>query len=73
MKKPKKTYVGAAVFFERVADDGWPEDAGLWSVDVGGCRLHTNSVTHPKECVRQVRRLSLSSFIQSILRSRNRR
>jgi hypothetical protein len=30
MREQKKTYVGAAVFFERLADDGWPEDAGLW-------------------------------------------
>jgi hypothetical protein len=27
MKEPKKTDVGAAVFFERLPDDGWPEDA----------------------------------------------
>jgi len=37
MKDPKKTYVGAAVFFERPADDGWPEDAGSWPMD--GCTL----------------------------------
>jgi hypothetical protein len=28
VKEPKKTYVGAAVFFERLPDDGWPEDVG---------------------------------------------
>lgn len=26
MKEAKKTYVGAAVFFERLADDGWSDD-----------------------------------------------
>jgi hypothetical protein len=26
MKEPMRTYVGAAVFFERAADDGWSED-----------------------------------------------
>jgi hypothetical protein len=31
--KEAKTYVGAAVFYEREADDGWPEDAGLWPID----------------------------------------
>jgi hypothetical protein len=35
MKKPKEAYVGAGVFFERLADDGWPEDAGWWPI--GGC------------------------------------
>lgn len=30
MNRLNKTYVGAAVFFDRTADDGWPEDAGWW-------------------------------------------
>ncbi len=28
--KYTKTHVGAAVFFDRLADDGWPEDAAEW-------------------------------------------
>jgi len=30
MKEPTKTYVGLAVFFDRLADDELPEDAGWW-------------------------------------------
>jgi hypothetical protein len=39
MREPKKTYVGAAVFFERLADDGWPEDFGWWPERGGGGAL----------------------------------
>jgi hypothetical protein len=66
MKKPKNTYVGAAVFFERLADDGWPEDAGLWPIG--------ESTSPPGKCsperVQGVRRLSLLQFIKSLLRGR---
>jgi hypothetical protein len=27
MKQPNKTYVGAAIYYERLADNGWFEDA----------------------------------------------
>jgi hypothetical protein len=30
MKEPKNTYL---VIPDRAADDGWPEDAGLWPLD----------------------------------------
>jgi hypothetical protein len=48
MKAPKKAYVGAAVIFERVADDGWPEDAGLWPID-GRARVRSMATRAPKE------------------------
>ena len=68
MKEPKKTCVGAAVYFERLADDGWPEDAGSWPIDGG--------VSRPVNCsdvyVQGARRPPLSQRIKSLLRSRNR-
>jgi hypothetical protein len=36
MKEPKKTYVGAAVYFERLPDDEWPEDSGQWPERAAG-------------------------------------
>jgi hypothetical protein len=68
MKEPKKTYVGAAVVFERLADDGWPEDAGSWPID--GCT--SRPVNCSDVCVQGARRRSLSQRIKSLLRSRNR-
>jgi hypothetical protein len=68
MKQSKKTYVGAAVFFDRLADDGWPEDAGRWPIS--GCS--SPPVECPHERVQGVRRLSLSQLIRSLLRNRNR-
>ena len=54
MKEPKKTYVGLAVFFDRLADDGWPEDAGLWPLD----GFTTPPIKYPDERVQAaVRRL----------------
>ena len=70
MKEPKKTYVGAAVFFERLADDGWPEDAGWWPERIGGCILLTANC--PDERVQEIRRPSLSEFIKAFVRNRNR-
>jgi hypothetical protein len=61
MKEQKKTYVGAAVFFERLADDGWPEDTGLWPFD------EWTSPANSHERVRGVRRLS--RLIESYFRS----
>ena len=37
MKAPKRTNVSTAVFFEKPAHDGWPEDAGGWPIS--GCAL----------------------------------
>ncbi len=68
MKEPKKTYVGAAVFFERVADDGWPEDAGLSPQRLSGFAL---GPLNTEERVKGAKRLSPSQFIKSLLRSAN--
>src|SRR5262245_41433584 len=67
MKEPTKTYVGLAVIFDRLADDGWPEDAGWWPI--GGCTLP------PVACsprVQGIRRLFPFRFIKSLFRKRNR-
>ena len=61
---------GAAVFFERPADDGWPDDASLWPWRTGGHTLH--AVNYSDERIQGVRRLSISEFIKSLLRSRHR-
>jgi len=66
MKEAKKTYVGAAVFFERMADGGWPEDAGWWPERIGGCTLRPSNGSDAR--VRGVRRLSLRQIIKSLLR-----
>jgi hypothetical protein len=63
MKAPKKTYVGAAVVFERVADDGWPEDAGLWPIDG-----RTPRPVNGEACVRGIRWPPLSQFTKPLLR-----
>jgi hypothetical protein len=68
MKEQKKIYVDAAVFFERLADDGWPEDAGLWPFD----GFISPPVKCSHECVQRVRRLFRSQFIKCLLRNRNR-
>jgi len=68
MKEPKKTYVGLAVFFDRLADDGWREDAGSWPI--GGYNLPP--VKWSSERVQAVRRLSPFQFIKSLFRNRNR-
>ena len=69
MKEPKKTYVGMAVFFDRLADDGWPEDAGWWPK--GGAIL--TSVKSSRERIQGFTRLSPSQFIKSLLWNRNRK
>jgi len=68
MKEPKRTYVGAAVFFERLADDGWAEDAGLWPFD----GFTSPPIKYPDERVQGLRRLSLSQFVKSLVRSASR-
>lgn len=67
MQHPNKTYVGAAVFFERLADDGWPEEAGFWPI--GGCT--SSSLKCPDERIPGVRRMSVSHLIEILLRKRN--
>jgi len=66
MKEKKKTYVGAAVFFERQADDGWPEDAGLWPFD----GFTPPPIKCPDGRVQEARRLSFSRFVKSLVQSR---
>jgi len=68
--KEKKLYAGAATVVERPADDGWPEDAGWWPERIVGCNVHTVDCSDDR--VHVVRRFSLSRFIKSIFRSRNR-
>jgi len=65
MKEQKKTYVGAAVFFERLADDGWSEDVGLLPFD----GFTSPPIKRPEERVQGARRLSLAQFVKSLLRS----
>lgn len=65
MKEPK-TYVGAAVFFERAADDGWPEDSGWWPERAGGSTLRAANCSD--DSVQGVARPPLSQFIKSLLR-----
>jgi len=66
MKEPKKTYVGAAVFFERLSDDEWPEDSGRWSEKVGGYTARAANCSD--DSVSGVARPSVSQFIKSLLR-----
>jgi hypothetical protein len=68
MKEPQKIYVGAAVFFDHVADDGWPGDAGLWPVDGGTSR----SVDRAAVNVDKPRHPSLPQRLQFLLFSGNR-
>jgi hypothetical protein len=56
MKEAGKTYVGAAVFFERPADDGWLEDASA-------------SVQLSDQRVQGANRLSLSQWMKSLFRT----
>ena len=65
VKEQKKTYVGAAVFFERLADDGWPEDAGMWPFD----GLNSPRTKGPSERGQKARRLSLALLVKSFVRS----
>lgn len=69
--KHTKTYAGAAVFFERLADDGWPEDGGEWPER---CALQTHPVTHSTESLslQNGRRLTPMQFLKSLLWSRKR-
>jgi len=69
MKEPKKTYVGAAVFFERAADDGGPENPGWWPDRAGGCTFRAANCSD--DSVQGVARLPLSQFIKSLLRGGN--
>jgi hypothetical protein len=71
MKESKKSYVGSAVFFDRLADDGWPEDAGLWPERSGGPALYSSEISGQR--VQGFIRFSLFQFIKSLLRSRDRR
>ena len=64
MKEHKKTYVGAAVFFERLADDGWPEDAGLWPFD----GFASPPIKGSDEPVQAARSRSLSQLVTSLVR-----
>lgn len=50
MNDPKKTHLGAAVFWERAADDGWPARTAKYS----------------DTCVRGARRPPLSQRLKSI-------
>lgn len=70
MKEPKKTDVGAAVFFERPADDGWPEDAGWWPERIVGFALLP--VDSSDDRAQEIRRLSLPQVIRSLLLDRTR-
>src|SRR6185312_10921489 len=57
----------AVFFFERLVDDGWPEDAGWWPI--GGCLSPPVRCSHQR--VQGIRRLSPSRFIKSLLRNCN--
>lgn len=70
MKELRKTSVGTAVVFERLADDGWPEDAGWWPERIGGFPLRP--VNSSPERLPGIRRPSLLQVIKSLLPSRNR-
>jgi hypothetical protein len=59
---------GSAVLFDWPADDGWPDDAGLWPWRIGGRTLRP--VQFSGEGVQGVRRLFISKFIKFLLRSR---
>ena len=65
MKEPKKTYVGAAVFFERAADDRWPEDS-CWPERPGGSTLR--AANYSDDSLQEVARTPLSQFVKSVLR-----
>jgi hypothetical protein len=62
MREPDKSYESATAVCERLADDGWPEDAGLWPV----AALAKNS----NERVQGFRRVS--QLVKSLLRTRDR-
>jgi hypothetical protein len=68
MKASKTTYGVAAVVFERLADDGWPDDAGWWPL---GGRVSTANRPFEQR-VQIVRDRSLSQFTKSLLRIGNR-
>ncbi len=57
--KYAKTYEGAAVFFERLSDDGWSEDAGEWPERYDS---QTYTVAHLKESLQKGRYLSPAQF-----------
>lgn len=67
--KYTKTYAGAAVFHERLADDGWPEDAGRWPERCGS-QIH--SVACPNESMPASEGKLSSLFIEPFLRNRKR-
>ena len=68
MKAPKSTNVSTAVFFEKPAHDGWPEDAGGWPIS--GCVL--SPVEWPGGQAQVVRRGALRRLIKLLLRRETR-
>ena len=62
--KELKGYVFAAAVFERLADDGWPEDAGWWPERIGGPPLHSFDSDKSNE---KEGRFSPLQFIKSVL------
>jgi hypothetical protein len=69
MREPKKTYVGAAGFFERPADDGSPEDARVWPT--GGCTSPPNEPSYTR--VPDVRWFTFPRLFNRLLWNQNRR
>lgn len=63
MNDSKHTYVGAAASFDRTADDGWPEDAGLWPIE--GSAAHPVQYSH--QPLQGSERPSLSERVRSFL------
>ena len=57
-----------ALFSERPADDGWPEDAGLWPIDA--CIPATPECSYERG--KEERQLSIFQFVKSWLRNGNR-
>ena len=64
MEELKRAHTDAAVSFERLADDGWPEDAGWWPIE----GPTSPSVKSSQERVQGVSRLSPSQLIKSLMR-----
>jgi hypothetical protein len=64
MKEPMNTCGGATVLFERLADDGWPDDAGCWPIG-----WTSPPVPRSHEPIQGIRGLSPSRFIKSLWRN----